>query len=450
MKNNRANWRKYSFKDYEHADTTYLEPEDVCSGDVCSYCNKGKLYNSEDRKLLQFSGSSPVEVDRYIKKVYRCNGCGRTAMKHQNIEKWTASSRSSIILQRTHGMPFYRLSQLQSMSGVPVSGSTLWEQYLHVWQEGGGSEVFGVLLEMLAGCNFFNLDDTRAKILSRIKENKGLAAQGKKGRSCYSTTICSKTAGGESIVTYLTGNKHGGENIGNLFKLRSDEAGNIYIMSDASSNNNPVLKDEEYKLLLDSITVINCLAHGQRKFTENELFYPEECSYFLQQTGSIYHNEHRCKEIGLNIEDKLKYHQEHSSQYIDNIYRKIGGLFEEKQVEPNSKLGQAMKYWLNNKEGLTQFLKVPVESLDNNWAERSLKTLILQRKNSLFFKTADSAEVHSGMSSIVKTCSENGINAFRYLNWLQDNSSKAKRAPKDYTPFAYVKYMNSTELIKAA
>ena len=109
-----------------------------------------------------------------------------------------------------------------------------------------------------------------------------------------------------------------------------------------------------------------------------------------------------------------------------------------------------MRYWLNNKEGLTQFLKIPVASLDNNWAERSLRYIILQRKNSLFFKTVNSAEVHSGLSSIVKTCSENGINAFKYLNWIQENSSRVKKDPKNYTPFEYARYINNTELIKLA
>ncbi|WP_250311031.1 hypothetical protein [Rickettsia endosymbiont of Oedothorax gibbosus] len=33
---------------------------------------------------------------------------------------------------------------------------------------------------------------------------------------------------------------------------------------------------------------------------------------------------------------------------------KIDELFNDKKVEPNSRLGQAMKYWINNKEGLTQ------------------------------------------------------------------------------------------------
>jgi hypothetical protein len=220
----------------------------------------------------------------------------------------------------------------------------------------------------------------------------------------------------------------------------------IHLITDASSSNNPVLDEETDKWLLDNIIIINCLAHGQRKFSDNEPYYPDECGYFLKQTGSIYHNEHQCK--GMGLDEKLKYHQKHSTKHIENIYDKIEQLFEEKNVEPNSKLGQAMKYWINNKEGLTQFLRVGVVSLDNNWAERALRTIILQRKNSLFFKTRNSAEVHSGMYSIVKTCGENGINAFKYLNWLQDNNTKAKKDPKSYMPFAYANYINNTELIK--
>ena len=109
-----------------------------------------------------------------------------------------------------------------------------------------------------------------------------------------------------------------------------------------------------------------------------------------------------------------------------------------------------MKYWVNNNVGLTQFLRIGIISLDNNLAERSLKAIIIQRKNSLFFKTKDSAEVHSGLQSIVKTCDANGINAFKYLNWIQDNWVKARKNAKDYTPFAYAKHMKDTELIDVA
>ncbi|WP_417904494.1 IS66 family transposase [Candidatus Tisiphia endosymbiont of Micropterix aruncella] len=368
-------------------------------------------------------------------------------MNNKNINKWTNSSRSAIVLQKTYGTPFYRLSRLQSLSGFPVAYSSLWQQYLDVWQEGGGAEIYGVLLEMAAECNSLNLDDTRARILEITIANKKLRTQNKKGRSCYTTTICAKTTNNEVIVLYFTGNKHGGENIGNVLKNRKNRTDSIQLMTDASNNNNPVLSEAD-KELLAIIVMINCLSHGQRKFTENELYYPEECGYFLKQTCGIYHNEHQCKE--MSPEEKLGYHQEHSSKYIENIYNKIDELFNDKKVEPNSRLGQVMRYWLNNKEGLTQFLKIPVSSLDNNWAERSLRTIILQRKNSLFFKTINSAEIHSGLYSIVKTCSENEINAFKYLNWLQEQSSKAKKHPANYSPFAYARYMNNTELIKTA
>ncbi|WP_425363340.1 hypothetical protein [Candidatus Tisiphia endosymbiont of Hybos culiciformis] len=42
-------------------------------------------------------------------------------MNNKNINKWTNSSKSAIVLQKTYGTPFYRLSRLQSLSGVPVS-----------------------------------------------------------------------------------------------------------------------------------------------------------------------------------------------------------------------------------------------------------------------------------------------------------------------------------------
>lgn len=419
---------------------------------MCPCCSKGRLYDSEEQKLLQFTGRAPVDVTRYRKQVLRCSSCGITVSSRSKIVKWTGSARSSIVLQKAHGMPFHRLAKLQSLSGVPVSASTLWGQCFDLWNE-AGSYIYNELLEMAAGCSSFNIDDTGAKILGAgSKEKSDGSKSGKRQRkSSRTTTICTATAEDEKLVLYITGSNHAGENIGCLLGKRAgkraEQADNIiYIMNDASSSNNPVLS-EESQYLADNIIVLNCLAHGQRKFTELEKYYPEECGYFLERTRGIYHNEHECKRLESSLDAKLEYHKKHSTKLIENIYAKIEELFAKKQIEPNSSLGKAMKYWLNNKEGLTQFLRVKCDSLDNNLAERSLRGMILQRKNSLFFKTPNSAEVQSGLSSIVRTCDENNIGAFKYLNWLQDNWTKAQRIPKDYTPFAYRRYISHTELI---
>ena len=58
-------------------------------------------------------------------------------MNHQSVDKWTHSARSSIILQRVYGMPFHRLSKLQSLYNAPIAESTLWIQCLGVWEDCG-------------------------------------------------------------------------------------------------------------------------------------------------------------------------------------------------------------------------------------------------------------------------------------------------------------------------
>jgi transposase len=384
-----------------------------------------------------------VTVTRYQKQALRCNACGVVITGNQKINKWEHSARSSIVLQKTHGMPFNRLATLQSLCGVPIAASTAWQQCYDLWQEVGES-IYKELLQLAAQSTNFHIDDTGAKILTVLAANKELPV--KERRACNTTTVCTKTATGKMVILYITANRHAGENFADVLKHRQNTGHYIRIIADASSKNKVVMEQDEHGLLSKIINA-SCLAHGRRKFTDLLDYYTEECQYFIAQINGIYHNEHECKYKEYKGRQRLKHHKQHSSKYVSNIYNKIDELFKQKQIEPNSALGKAMRYWLNNKKGLTKFLRVKDISLDNNWAERSLRGIILQRKNSLFFKSSNSAEVLSGLHSIVRTCHENGINSFGYLNWLQDNLANVMKGAKDYLPFAYAKYLADTELI---
>jgi len=50
-------------------------------------------------------------------------------------------------------------------------------------------------------------------------------------------------------------------------------------------------------------------------------------------------------------------------------------------VEPNSGLGEALRYMQKRWDVLTLFLRVPGVPLDNNITEQALKKVILHRKN---------------------------------------------------------------------
>lgn len=353
------------------------------------------------------------------------------------------------------GIPFYRLSKLQGLYKVPVSEANLWQQVTGLWKDGGGLEIFSELLNVAGSCKKFYVDDTRAKILEVISGNKrveqAIALEGNEDvdkdkrnqkssnpKGCYSTILCTETSASHEIILYFTKQSYCGENIALVVN-----DGNKKLMSDASTMNIPDIEAEA----LSRMTLFKCLRHGYAKFEELLGFYPEECRYFVEEIKAIY----QIDRVGRSMSDqkRLKHHQRHSSGHIDNIYRKINELFAGKIVEPNSHLGRAMNYWLNHKEGLSQFLRVGGMELDNNKSERGLKRIIVQRKNSLFFKSLSSAEVLSVISSIIGTCMANDIESFGYLNWMQENASILKKQPQNYLPWKYAEYLNTTEKIAA-
>ena len=80
----------------------------------------------------------------------------------------------------------------------------------------------------------------------------------------------------------------------------------------------------------------------------------------------------------MSDEDRLRYHQAHSEPVMRELKEWIEAQLHDKEVEPNSGLGEAMRYTLRHWEGLTQFLSVPNAPIDNNQAERAF-ALITKR-----------------------------------------------------------------------
>jgi hypothetical protein len=289
------------------------------------------------------------------------------------------------------------------------------------------------------------------KILEVMSDNKQLQAAGKETRSCHTTIVCADVTEGEEkgkkVILYITDNKYCGENVAPIFELRDDDEKSIRIMSDASNMNNLKLDKQKLEKIINAL----CMAHGRNKIEEYIDFYPEICNYLLGEIKAIYAVEEKYADSSKK--KRYKAHKKYSKRHIDNIYNKIEEVFVNKEVEPNSMFGKVLNYWLRNKEGLTKFLSVKGIRLDNNWAERLLKVMIKQRSRSLFFKTRKSAGVVSGWASVVKTCQENGVNAYIYLNWLQENGREVRKDASKYLPWHYEKSLEvreDTELIAAA
>jgi hypothetical protein len=84
-------------------------------------------------------------------------------------------------------------------------------------------------------------------------------------------------------------------------------------------------------------------------------------------------------------------------------------------------------------------LHLPGAPIDNNLCERALKLFIRQRKNSLFYKTEHSAYVASGLTSLIATCVQAGVNAVEYLVALQEHRHAVLLHPAAWLPWNYAR-----------
>ena len=166
-------------------------------------------------------------------------------------------------------------------------------------------------------------------------------------------------------------------------------------MCDALSRNLP----KELKTILG-----NCLAHARRQFVDVVENFPEGCRHVLETLGEVYKNDAFARERNLSPEARLQFQQDESGPVMEELQKWLNRQFEDRLVEPNSGLGEAITYMLKHWEKLTLFLREPGAPLDNNICERALKKAILHRKNALFYKTENGAHVGDLFMSVIHTC----------------------------------------------
>jgi hypothetical protein len=207
-------------------------------------------------------------------------------------------------------------------------------------------------------------------------------------------------------------------------------------MCDALSRNIP----EELKTIL-----AHCLAHGRRKFVDVAENFPEQCLHVLEILKAVYANDAIAKEQGMSPEQRLRFHQAHSGPAMAELQAWMATQIEQRLVEPNSGLGEAIAYMRKHWNELTLFLRVPGAPLDNNVCERALKKAILHRKNAYFYKTLNGARVGDLFMSLIHTCELNGANPFHYLTELQKHARQMAAAVADWMPWNYRRTLDSEQ-----
>lgn len=422
---------------YTGANRVQVPHEALHDKETCPECRRGKIYLlPPPAQLVRVRGMAPLLATIYELERLRCNACGEvfTAQAPDGVgsEKYDETASSMIaLLKYGSGLPWNRLERLQQGLGIPMPASTQWE----IVRDAARfyAAVYSELVHQAADGQVLYNDDTSMKVLELEDPDRRneLDTDGDfEGRTGVFTSGIVATKEQHQIALFFTGPKHAGENLADLLAQRDTELSPPIQMCDGLSRNLP----DEFVTLL-----ARCNAHARRKFVDVESAFPDEVRHVLETLAQVYRNDAITKQRSLSANERLLFHQAQSKPLLDGLQEWFDAQIEERKIEPNSSLGDAIEYMTKHWDALTLFLRVPGAPLDNNVCERVLKKAILHRKTAMFYKTIGGARVGDLFMSIIHTAELAKIDVFGYLVALQRHHERVADDPASWMPWNYTR-----------
>ena len=419
---------------YHGAERLMVRHGSLSHGDRCPLCQRGNVYLQHDpRSLIRVTGMAPLSAKVYELERLRCGACGEvfTAKSPAGVgeEKYDESVPAMVaMLKYGAGVPFYRLEKLQRNLGIPLPAATQWELVRDACEL--LAPVHDEMIRQAAQGELVQNDDTKMKILELIAsrpEDPVSDPDSGQRRGVYTTGILSKV-GEQRIALFFTGLHHAGENLERVLRERASTLGPPIQMSDGLSHNTAG----------DFETIeVNCIVHARRYFVDVAPNFPAECRVVLETLREVYRTDARARCQQMNDNERLCLHQAESGPRMDHLQKWLDEQINDKKVEPNSGLGEAIQYMQKHWEKLTRSLVVAGAPLDNNLLEQALKRAILHRKNALFYKTQNGAAVGDRFMSMIHSAELAGVNPFDYLVALLRHPKHVAEDPSQWMPWNY-------------
>ena len=371
-----------------------IEIEPAEQQKICSVCNSPKQrIGSEDTEKLEYVPAS-FKVKKYVRHKYACKQCQDNISIGQLppmvIDKGIAGEGllAHIITSKYNDhLPLNRLENILKRHDVDLNVSTMCD-----WV-GRCSELLEPLVKRMHGKILqspkINTDDTKIPVKSK----------GRKG-STYNGYLWVYIDDRKNVVFDFTPSRSREGPI----KFLGDYNG--YVQADAYSG-----YDEFFRK--GKATEVGCHAHARRKFEYAMDSDPVRASRMMVLWGSLYEVEKRARKEKYSSAQLLHARREEARPILDEIRSALDDY--KVQVLPKSPMGKAVNYSLNQWDALVRYVDDPVLDIDNNLSERTLRMVVIGRKNYLFAGSESGAERAAVIYSLVASCKLHDIDPFWYF-----------------------------------
>jgi transposase len=307
----------------------------------------------------------------------------------------SSSIVSEVLVQKyVDGMPIYRQQQAWNRLGVEFAYSTLSDM-----QRMGFELIQPLWLafrEEVINTNYLQVDESPFKVLT--SEKQGASHIGYQW--VYHDPI-------RNLVLY---DYQSGRSPEHPKKMLKEFKG--IIQTDGYAGYNQVAKQND-------IEQIYCMVHARRYFEKALDNDKERSEYFLNEVQKLYAIERQIKDNNVIGDPVVDYRRTHAMPILESLHQWLKDQLP--SITPKSSFGKAICYSLERWEGLMSYCYHAQALIDNNPVERSIRPMVIGRKNYLFSKTHESAQRVSCFYSFFITCRLHKVNP---KEWIEDVFNK--------------------------
>jgi len=191
-----------------------------------------------------------------------------------------------------------------------------------------------------------------------------------------------------------------------------------------------------------------CLAHSRRKFIEaikvqtKAKVADAKLERVVALMDGLFAIDREAREQKLSLKDRHALRQERVPAILSELHALLLAMQASGTILPKSIAGNAISYTLRRWEKLTLFLEHPVLELSTNWAENSMRTIGIGRKNWLHLGSKEAGPRIAAIFSIVESCRKLNIPIRQYLlDVLPGLADRSIQSLTEFTPAAYAAKM---------
>lgn len=230
----------------------------------------------------------------------------------------------------------------------------------------------------------------------------------------------------DTAVT-LQASKAGGRRKARIWVYRDLEGRQVFDFTESRGRDGPARLLEDYRGYViadayptydsfygpDQATEVACWAHTRRYFVRAETTDPTLAKEAIAKIRELYEVERAAKKAELGPEEVLVLRQEHSVPLLAELEAWLQARRAE--VLDKSPMARAIDYALSNWEALNRYCEDGRLPIDNNAAERSLRSVAVGRKNWNFIGNGNGGRTAAVLFSLVETAKAAGLDPRTYL-----------------------------------